>query len=183
MFLSSLINKRIIANHTPRGICVGVGISKKDGAVKYLCCSETHNEQARFFVPFRSISAIDNEALITEKLRVVFPAKCLYLYLGLPVYTLQGVLLGTLENAQWENGMLSCLTVDGKTLPFSIVYAVQNIILVQPTIRFPLGQRIPAPFLEKNNRSPIITKRFLKESVQSGTLIRLTLSLPPFNAL
>ena len=182
MLLSELIDKRIIVSNVPRGTCIGVGISKKDGKIKYLCCTETNNKQARFFIPISCLSLIENEALHLQNRRAVFPNKCVYLRNGLNVYTTQGEFLGVLQNAHWKNDVLTALTIDNKRIPFCAVSAIGDIVLIQNTQRFPLGQPIPDHY-KTENTTPIyaVTKTLLKNAIQEQSLIRLTLSLSPFN--
>lgn len=182
MFLTSIIHKRIIVNNTPRGICVGVGISKKDGTIKQLICVELDNRATHFHVPFSLVTFIKEDAVHLQKLRAVTPAKCAVLTLNKPVYTNRGDSLGLLQNAEWINGQLAVLSINGKSIPYSSICAVSDAILVRQNPTFPLGQRIPVSHLNEFQLDKnIVTKSVLKRSLARRSLIRLTLSLSPFN--
>lgn len=182
MLLTSLIDKPIIVNNTPRGICEGVGISKKDGGIKYLICSETDNPKIRFIVPFSLVTFIKQDAVHLQKLRTVTPTKFYFLHLNIPVYTLQGKCVGNVENASWANGTLGFLSVNGNNVPYTSISAISDAVLVRSTASFPLGQRIPVPCISKYRlRENTVTKSVLKKSVSEDFLIELTLSLAPFN--
>lgn len=182
MLLTSLIHKRIIVNNTPRGLCIGVGLAKKDGAIKYLICSETDNQNIRFSIPFSLVVFIKEDAIHLQKLRAVTPTKCAYLFTDKPVYTIRGDFLGFLHNAEWINGMLTFLTVNGKPIPYASISAISDAVLVRQEPIFPIGQRIPASYVNKTpSRENVVTKSVLRRSLAECSLIRLTLSLPPFN--
>ena len=182
MLLTSLIDKPIIVNNTPRGICKGIGISKKDGEIKYLICSETNNPQIRFIVPFSLVTFIKQDAVHLQKVRTVTATKFYFLHLNIPVYTLQGKHIGNVENASWINGTLHFLSVNGNDVPYTSIIAISDAILVRGKAIFPLGQRIPVPHISKHRlRESTVTKSLLRKAVSEEFLIELTLSLAPFN--
>lgn len=184
MLLTSLIGKPITVDKTPRGFCVGLGIAKKTGKLKYLLCSEEENGQTTFAVPYNLLIAVRHDVLQLSKLRAVLPKQYAPIYSALPVYDVKGKHLGELENAEWTNETVDCLFVNGKRLPFYCVSALSDAVLVNPISRFPLGQPIPFPYLEEKRLSQnVVTKSVLKQAVQSQSLIRLTLSLAPFSVL
>ncbi len=184
MLLTALIGKRLAVEQTPRGFCVGIGINKKSGRIKYLLCANEENGQTHFAVPYSLLIAVHADVLQLSKIRAVLPTQCVSIYLSLPVYTAQGASLGALQDGEIVHGALEWLYVDGERLPYTRVTAVGDAILLQSPLRFPLGQSIPAPYVEVYKLSTsTITKNVLKNAIQSQSLIRLTLSLAPFNVL
>ena len=91
MELSYLIGKSVYAGSKRRGVCEGVGVSLKTGAVKYLFCSATSG-RTDFCVNVSAIEEIDEEIYLS-RLRPVFPKNAVKILLGLPTYTNEGTFL------------------------------------------------------------------------------------------
>lgn len=192
MFLTDLTPKPVFVGNNRRGVCLGVGISLKSHAVKYLFCSSIFNAKhsasqsanADFAVGISSVCAI-NDQIHLSKLRSVVPKNCVKIFIGMPVYSNDGVFLGNVADVELQNyaaiRLLTDTNVNHSIL--SIANGADALILrkEQP---FPLGQRIPAPlvshFSDKTN--PVVTRPILRNAIQNGRLIALTLSLPPFQS-
>ncbi len=184
MLLTALIGKTVTVDQTPRGYCVGVAVLPKNGRIKYLLCSTAENGQTQFAVPYACLVAVRDTTLLFSALRAVLPKPCAVLRPNLPVYTVQGSGVGDLENAEFSSGFLTHITVKQRSIPFDSISAIGDAILLRTKSRFPIGQPIPAPYVEVYGLpTRTVSKRILKQAVRSQTLIRLTLALPPFNAL
>ena len=176
MFLNSLLNKPLIFRKQ-RHVCVGVGIAKKSGLIKYFICM--HEEQhTEFAIPFSSLLALTNNGILVSSLRSAIVKNAYVIKTGMPVYTTQGEYVGALDDAIFTQNALSKLIISNHTYPFSRVSAVLNAILLSTLPPYPLGQRIPSPHGHKNN---VVTKSALKKAIDEKKLISFTLSLPPFS--
>ena len=181
MLLHTLIGKRIVVNQTPRCVCLGVGVNKNNGKLSFLLCSKTQDGANSFSIPFSSIVCVKDDCIIAKKIHPINPTRAYILYTHLPVYSTQGIRLGILTNAKFGQGKLCFLFIDHSPVPFSQVHAIGDVILLSPKPIFPIGQCVPAPFLlEFGTKNKRITKAVLKKAIQTQSLIRLTLSLPPF---
>ena len=187
MFLSQIVNLPINVNGTTRGVCLGVGVSLKTFAVKYLLCSSKPNvspytANADFCVNLSSVFSFEKNAVFLSKLRPVFPKNCAKIFLSRPVYSFEGSFLGNLADLEIQNEMATRVLTTHETFPFSSVAAVSDAVILRKNQPYPLGQRIPAPVVssvfEKN--TPIVTKPALKAAIEKKALIKLTLSLAPF---
>ena len=181
MFLHSLIGKRVVVNQTPRCVCLGVGVKKSNGNLSFLLCSKSQDDAGTFAIPFSSIVCVKEDCIIANKIRPVQSPRAYILFNHLPVYSTQGVRLGVLSNAEFSQNRLYRLFIDGNPAHFSRIHAIADAILLSPKPVFPIGQPVPAPFLlEYGTKNSAVTKSVLKKAVQTQSLIRLTLSLPPF---
>ena len=192
MQLSQLIQKNIRVGKNTKGVCVGVGLSVKSKAVKYLlCCSNpslnfpvSASEKADFAVSISSIESISQEEIALSNLRAVFPKNCAKISLGKPIYSEDGVYLGKIADLEMHNFQAIKLFSDENfTYSPMTISACSDVVILRKEQAFPLGERIPAPllfpFLKKNES--VITKPILRSAIQNGQLINLTLSLPPFH--
>ena len=187
MFLNDLTQKNICVGDSVRGICKGVGVSLKTYNVKYLLCASSAFEAAHDFAV--NISAVTNigDTIQLSKLRSSFPKNCARIFPDIPVYSYDGGFLGKLQNIELENlTAISLTTHNGFVFPFSSVTACLDAVILKKEQPFPIGQRIPAPFVskfstQKNIQNTIVTKPLLRKAVEQGTLIKLTLSLSPFS--
>lgn len=184
MYLSQLENKRLTLRSNERGVCKGVGISLKSRTLKYLLCNSLSvgDGASDFCIPVQAAEYFGEEIRLS-RLRPVFPKGCAKLLLGRPLFTEDGVFLGNLEDAEFSGHALVRLISDrGENYPSSMLVASSDALLLRKRPAFPLGQRIPAPFLDKKTgkRDGYVTKAFLAKAIERGNLVRLTLSLPPF---
>lgn len=185
MYLSEFENKTLILRSAPRGVCRGVGVSLKTFSVKYLLCASLSNptKDADFCLPLEAVESID-ECISLSRLRPVFPKSCARLFLGLPVFSQDGVYLGKLTNVQFEGFIATKLFTDQNDFyPISSVIACSDAVILRKNVPFPLGQSVPAPVLSKINgkKDGLVTKPLLRAAIQKGALVALTLSLPPFS--
>ena len=186
MFLYDIQEKPIYAKKNLRGVCRGIGISTKTQAVKYLLCSSCSGVSTPIATDFSiHTSVVENvdDRITVSALRPVFPKSCIKLSIGLPVYSYEGIFLGTLQNADIENFTASTFTTDqGATYPISAIFACSDAVILRKEQAYPIGQRIPAPsFFDFSVKSTVVTKPVLREAIKKGKLLRLTLSLPPFS--
>ena len=184
MLLSSLAEKPILVAATTRGICMGVGVSLKNFTVKYLLCASLQNRnQTDFCVNY---SALDNigETLSLKALRPVFPRSCARFSLPLPIFSADGSFVGNLADLEILDDVATRLfTEDGRVFPISSVLACTDAVILKKEQPFPLGQLVPAPMLStiSNKKEGLVTKPLLRAAKEKSSLIKLTLSLPPFD--
>jgi hypothetical protein len=185
MLLTDLIHKTVYAGITPKGKCIGIGISLKNHSVKYLLCSSISQcfNRTDFCV---SVSAIDevDDGIYLSHLRPAFPKACAKIVLGLPIYRENGLFVGNLTDATIENGVVTDLITNRQeSISLSCLSAVCDAILLRKPRPYPIGQRIPAhavsTFFDKNE--DVVNKTNLRTAIKKGSLIKLTLSLPPFS--
>ena len=184
MFISDYINKTILVNKQPRGVCLGMGFSLKSQAVKYLLCAESSSKP-----PFAvSLSAVEDVAdcITLSRLRAVLPNGCARITIGSPLYSYDGDFLGYLADAEIKDGVLFRLCTDNRqSYPATAIFACNDAVILRKEQPFPLGQRVPAPvLLHINDRTDgFVTRPLLRAAMKRGALIKLTLSLPPFSVL
>ncbi len=192
MLLSSIIGKRILSDTTPRGVCTGVGISLKTLTVKYLlCCNDVENAKQRvdFALPFSCVTSVDEVCVHVSKARAVFPKTCAYVFLQKPVFSFDGVYFGRLRDFRFSltnDGSFTAATLytdTGETFAASGVYAFSDAVILKKDRPYPLGQRIPAPIVSHygGKNQTVVSKTVLRRAIEKSELIKLTLSLPPFN--
>lgn len=183
MFLSTLTNKIIYLNKNPRGSVKGVGISLKTHAVKYLLCGNSQSTKAHFALPVSAIVSID-ESVFLSRMRPVLPKNCACLFIGLPVYAYDGAYLGKITELVINNFVATLFYTDvGLELPVSVIAACSDAVLLKKEQPYPLGQRIPAPLLSQllGKTDGVVTRPVLRCAMKKSSLIKLTLSLPPFS--
>ena len=75
------------------------------------------------------------------------------------------------------------LTDRGDVFPITSVFACADAVILRKEPPYPLGQRIPAPLLPivSDKSEALVTKPILRAAIQKRALVKLTLSLPPFN--
>lgn len=185
MLLSQLIYKEILYREKARGICLGVGVSLKNYALKYLLCRSGADPcwaSADLYVQASALAVLSNASLSLRSFRPVAPKPHAKLFIGKPVYTQNGESLGRLKDVEFFNLTATRLITEKGSFPIRTIYAVSDAIILRKEPPFPLGQRIPAPMLSdfQQKNEPVVTKSVLRNAIARSSLIRLTLSLPPF---
>ena len=101
MFLSQLVGKEIFVNGAFKGVCLGIGVSKKNCSVKYLLCSlsTTDTSHIDFAVNFTAITEIFTNGIHLSSLRPVIPKHCWKVFQNRPIYTLDGVKVGEITDS------------------------------------------------------------------------------------
>ena len=181
MKLSNLIGKSVYAGSKRRGVCGGVGVSLKSGAVKYLFCSALSG-RTDFCVNVSAIEELDEEIYLS-RLRPVFPKNVVKILSGLPVYTDEGIFLGNVTDMELDSFTALHLETDkGERFPVLHVAACTDAILLRKKPPYPIGQRIPAHAISDifENSEMIVSRSNLRGAIEKGALIKLTLSLAPF---
>lgn len=184
MYLSKLENKTLFLRSKPCGVCRGVGISLKNFSVKYLLCASLSapTQAADFCLPLQAVQSV-GENVFLRYLRPVLPKNCARLFLGLPVFSQEGVYLGKLTDVELKGITATRLFTDqNKSYPISLTIACSDAIILRKNEPFPLGQSVPTPVLSKINgkNNGLVTKSLLRAAIQKSALVSLTLSLPPF---
>ena len=182
MFISDYINKTILVNKQPRGVCLGIGFSLKNQAVKYLLCAADTSK-----TPFSiSLTAVEDVAdcITLSRLRAVLPTNCARITIGAPLYSYDGDFLGYLADVEIKDGTLFRLCTDRhQSYPATAIFACNDAVILRKEQPFPLGQRVPAPILLhiSDRTDGFVTRPLLRTAIERGALIKLTLSLPPFS--
>ncbi len=194
MFLNELAKKIVYVGKNPRGVCLGIGISVKSQTVKYLLCASLRptgdtpdtieKDDVDFAVSLSSVEEITENAIYLSSLRAVFPKNSAKIFLDKPIYSDEGIFLGNVTNVLIQNAKAVKVFTD-KNSSFSLLSlsACSDALILRKEPPFPIGQRVPAPLVShfscKNDS--IITRSILRSAIQKGSLIKLTLSLPPFS--
>lgn len=188
MFLSDLAGLPVFVNNTTRGVCLGVGISLKTFAVKYLLCSSDtspapYNGNADFCVNLSSVLAFEKDGIDLSRLRPVFPKNCAKIFLHRPVYSYEGAYLGNVSDLEILNDTAIKIFTEHAAYPLSTVAAFSDAVILRKEQPYPIGQRIPAPIVSSifDKNTPIVTKPALRTAIEKKALIKLTLSLSPFH--
>lgn len=187
MKLSEITGKHVYAGNRFKGVCLGVGISLKNGAIKYLLCRSTNERSvlpphADFAVNASAVTEIGAQIRLS-RLRPVHPKSCARLFGGLPVFSFEGAFLGKLQDLEMHDFVATRLYTDqGKSFSALRIAACSDAVLLRKEQPYPLGQRIPAPHLFHIDEA-VVTKSVLRTASEEGKLIKLTLSLPPFRHL
>lgn len=185
MLLSNLVEKSIYAGKNFKGVCMGVGLSLKSHSVKYLLCAsvQAQNSAADFSVNVSAILSVD-DCISLSSLRPVFPKNCVKIFIGLPIFSYEGVYLGKVRDLEIKNFVATKLFIgQNDSVPITAVAACGDAVILKKEQPYPLGQRIPAPILSLVTDKPdsVVTKPILRTAMAKGKLLKLTLSLPPFN--
>lgn len=184
MKLTDLQNKNIYVGKTLRGSCRGVALSLKSHAVKYLLGASTPTQTSPdFSVGVSSILEIE-EDIHLSRLRPSYPKNCAKISIGLPVYSFEGGFLGTVADLECKDFIAThVITHDEERFPITSVVACSDAVILRKEPPYPLGQRIPAPLLPivTDKSEALVTKPILRAAIQKRALVKLTLSLPPFN--
>ena len=176
MLFSQFVSKILYLDGDMRGTCLGVGVSKKNFAIKYLLCSHGDNARPDFALPISALHSIGIHALTLSRIRPAIPKNVFKILPHKPVYSQDGVYLGVLQDVEFKNGVATKLIVKPDLqISFSCVQAVADAILLRKSLNYPLGQRIPS------NNQTLVTKTLLKRAIEQKGLIHLTLSLQPFS--
>ena len=189
MQLSELNGKNIRSGKYTRGVCVGVGISLKSKAVKYLLCSSRQKEENQespstdFAVNINTIEDISGDEIVLSRLRALSANNCAKICIGKPVYSEDGVYLGKIEDAYIHNFIATHIKTDKNITQSTLnLAACSDVVLLRKEQPYPIGQRVHAPsifpFLKDDD--VLITKQILRVAAENRAIIRLTLSLPPF---
>ena len=203
MYLTDLISKEIYVGKTLRGICRGVGFSPKSFSVKYFLCATakegmgafciyggveknfafSKNKETDFAVNFSAVEKTDDEIYLS-RLRPAFPKSCFKLFLGVPIFSVDGIFLCRLANAEiYGERITRLIGDDGTTYSAMQIVACSDVLILRKEQPYPIGQRIPAPAVSHilDKREGIVSKTILKSVIQKNALIRFTLTLPPFD--
>lgn len=156
-----------------RGVCLGVYVSKKSGAIKYLFCALDDDKTVT--VPVGAIDQIHpvTGGIYLKNLRTAIPNQCLRLTPFLPVYSCEGKYLGRLDDVCAQGLTVTKLVVGSQKYPALAIDAVSDALLLKP-LPYPLGE------WSKEEESSV-SRKLLKDKIKQGELIRFTLSLPPFD--
>ena len=184
MKLSQLNEKNVYAGKILRGVCRGVALSLKSQAVKYLLCASTLTQSnTDFSVGISAVTEV-GESILLSRLRPAYPRNCAKISIGLPVYSFEGGYLGLVEDLEMRDFIATRLFTDrGDVFPITNVFACSDAVILRKEQPYPLGQRIPAPLLPivTDKSEALVTKPVLRTAISKCALIKLTLSLPPFN--
>ncbi len=185
MLLSSFTGKELFLGKTYKGVCRGVGISLKSGDVKYLFCASapSQNADADFALPISAVASV-GEIIRLSRVRPVFPKSCAKLFLQRPVYDVDGVFLGMLSDVEIKDFKVVSLTTSlGEKRWAGLIAVCSDAILLRKELPYPIGQPVPAPVLSEFSgcTDGVVTKPLLRLAMKQGSLVKLTLSLPPFN--
>ncbi len=184
MKLSQLYEKNILVGKTFRGVCRGVALSLKSQSVKYLLCASTQTQTATdFSVGISAVTEIAEDIRLS-RLRPCYPKNCAKISIGLPVYSFEGGFIGVVEDMDMRDFVATKLYTDrGATIPITSVFACSDAVILRKEQAYPLGQRIPTPMLSSftDKSEALVTKPLLRSAIRNRSLIKLTLSLPPFN--
>lgn len=176
MLLSQLVGKELFYKGDCKGICLGVGVSKKNYAVKYLLCASkraTTPQRVDFVVNCSCLSDVFSGGLHLSALRPVYPKNAFFLLGNLPVYTLDGINLGRVIDGVIENGVLTSVEINEKRYSARCISACADAVILKSPAPYPIGATLPSG-------NGFVTKSTLKNAVKTGNLIKLTLSLSPF---
>lgn len=186
MLLSNFLGKTVYCNGAARGVCLGVGVSRKTFTLKYLLCTDEKrqgalNRNADFALPISALHSVGERSLTVSRLRPAIPKNAVKLFTNRPVYTVDGFFLGNVKEIAFENASAARLFTDqAQSYPFTAVSAVADAFILRKLPIYPLGQRIPARLFSQ--KQSVVTKSVLRNAIEKNALIKLTLSLPPFNA-
>ncbi len=186
MLLSDLVQKPVYVGKTFRGVCLGVAVSLKTHAVKYLLCSSNANPNAShvdFAVATSSVLEI-GDTILLSKLRSAVPRACAKFFLHRPIFSDEGAYLGTVADLTLRDFIATQLFTDrGEILPVNAISACSDAVILKKEQPYPLGQRIPVPVLGlfTDKSDAVVTKPVLRSAIAKGRLLKLTLALPPFS--
>jgi sporulation protein YlmC with PRC-barrel domain len=184
MKLSDLCEKSIYTNKAFQGICRGVGLSLKSHAVRYLLCASTPTQMGTdFSVGVNAVTEV-NERILLSRLRPASPKGCAKIAIGLPVYSFEGGFLGMVTDLDLFDFTATTLYTDrGDSFPITSIFACSDAVILRKEQPYPLGQRIPAPLLSlvTDKSDGVVTKPILRTAIEKGSLVKLTLALPPFS--
>lgn len=184
MKLSQLHEKSIFVGKNFRGVCRGVALSLKSQSVKYLLCASTQTQTATdFSVGISAVTEIAEDVRLS-RLRPCYPKNCAKISIGLPVYSFEGGFIGVVEDMDMRDFVATKLYTDrGNVIPITSVFACSDAVILRKEQAYPLGQRIPTPMISSftDKSEALVTKPLLRAAIRDKSLIKLTLSLPPFN--
>lgn len=173
-----ILGKNIYVNDEVKGLVTGVYLSKKYPFIKQLSCRLLTGEE--FCISALGV-VLDNKGVRFDKLRASIPGDYIKLTKGAPIYDEKGVFLDALQNVEIKDGLLlSFVGQKEKRYPYSAAKAVCDAVILGKKPLFPLGEPLPAPLKQKNS-SPFVKKSTLISALKKGELIKLTLSLSPFD--
>ena len=185
MLLSTLNEKNVFVNKISSGICLGIGFSLKNYSVKYLLCASVHTQNAvDFSVSTTAVTDVSDIGITLSRLRPVYPKNCAKVSIGLPIYSFEGGFLGRVEDLEIHNFVATRIYTDrGEIVPITSIFACSDAVILRKEQAYPLGQRIPTPLVSiiSDKTDTLVTRAVLKNATAKKALIKLTLSLPPFN--
>ncbi len=178
MFLSHLTNKELLSGNTPKGICRGVGVSLKSHAVKYLLCASASTSDHDFSVSTNAVEEVGDRIRLS-KIRPLYPRNCARIFIGRPVYAYDGAYLGVVRDLLIEDMIATHLVTETAVYPITSLLACLDAVILKREQPFPIGQRIPAPFLSLSNgkKEGVVTKPLLRAAIEQGKLVRLTFAI------
>ena len=183
MKLSDFQEKNIYTNKTFQGVCRGVGLSLKSHAVRYLLCASSPTQTTTdFSVGVNAVTEV-NDRILLSRLRPASPKGCAKIAIGLPVYSFEGGFLGVVADLDLHDFTATTLYTDrGESFPITSIFACSDAVILRKEQPYPIGQRIPAPLLSlvTDKNDGVITKQILRTAIEKKSLVKLTLSLPPF---
>ena len=104
MLLSDFTQKKVFVNKTSRGVCLGIGFSLKNYAVKYLLCASIQTQSAvDFAVGIAAVTDV-NETITLSRLRPVYPKTAQNSLSGYPSIRLKAVTWAT--SSTWNYAIL-----------------------------------------------------------------------------
>ena len=183
MKLSNLQDKNIFTGKTLRGVCRGVAISLTSQAVKYLLCASAATQTATDFAVSTACVTDVGQSISLSRLRPSYPKNCAKLSIGLPVYSFEGGFIGYLSDLEIRDFVATRLFTDrGESFPTTDLFACSDAVILRKNQPYPIGQRIPTPLLPMltAKKEGVVTKPVLRTAIAKGALVKLTLSLPPF---
>jgi hypothetical protein len=188
MLLSELTNKPIYVKNTKKGVCLGIGVSLKTYTVKYLVCTgeqpyRKQTPRADFFLSLSAVESVDADAVRLSSLRAVCPKNCALIFIGMPIYSENGLFLGNLDDLRMQDFTLDKLYFNqSDSVSCTCITASFDALILRKERPYPIGQRIHTPTVKEyfHHSSPIVTKATLKSALEKSALIKLTLSLSPF---
>ena len=157
-----------------RGVCLGVYVSKKTGAIRYITC--LIDDEKSVDIPVGQIERFNenNGEIYLKNLRTAIPNQCVRITPFLPVYSVEGKYLGRLDGIL-ANGFTVTKLIVGKTkYPVASLESSLDVAILKG-IAYPLGE-----WSEKEKIN--VSRKLLKEKIGQGKLIEFTLSLPPFSS-
>lgn len=176
MYLNELVGKPVFTDKRNYGVLRGVGVSKKKKTVEYLFISTVSNDSVftEVAVPVKQIESISDGGIQLTKIRTAYPKGVLRFFIGRPIYSPTGKYVGITKDLVLDGFFVeSLLTDSGQKIPFSLLSAFGDAVLLKKKSVYPLGERL-------REKDGFVTKSVLKNAIQKGVLIKLTTSLSPF---
>ena len=172
-----LIGQNVFVNNEIKATVLGVYLAKKYPAVKQLHCKLLSGEE---FCLSLNGATVDDTGVHVQKLRACLPCDYVKLTRGVPIYDEKGVLQGVLSNVEVKNGVpVSFIGQNGIRYPYSMLKSAADALILKKKPTFPLGEPIHS-YTKDKNAYPFVSKKTLTNAIKKGELVKLTLSLSPF---